>query len=70
MLGRFFKANSNNIDSRNRNIGEKFYLKPHAEKDFFSWVNQWSIMVKMPSDHWIFRRAIYFTGIDYKQTHC
>jgi len=50
MLGRFFKANSNNIDSRNRNIGEKFYLKPHAEKDFFSWVNQWSIMVKMPSD--------------------
>jgi hypothetical protein len=25
-------------------------LKPHAEKDFFAWVNQWSIMVKMPSD--------------------
>ena len=29
---------------------EKFYLKPHAEKDFFAWVNQWSIMAKMPSD--------------------
>jgi hypothetical protein len=25
-------------------------LKPHAEQDFFAWVNQWSMMVKMPSD--------------------
>lgn len=50
MLGKFFKTNQNSIESSNRNIGEKFYLKPHAEKDFFSWVNQWSIMVKMPSD--------------------
>lgn len=50
MLTKFFKNNSNSVDSNNRNIGEKFYLKPHAEKDFFSWVNQWSIMVKMPSD--------------------
>jgi len=50
MLGKFFKQNNNAVDSSNRNIGEKFYLKPHAEKDFFSWVNQWSIMVKMPSD--------------------
>ena len=50
MLTKFFKNNQNSVDSNNRNIGEKFYLKPHAEKDFFSWVNQWSIMVKMPSD--------------------
>lgn len=50
MLGKFFKNNQNSVDSTNRNIGEKFYLKPHAQKDFFSWVNQWSIMVKMPSD--------------------
>jgi len=50
MLGKFFKNNQNSVDSNNRNIGEKFYLKPHAEKDFFAWVNQWSIMVKMPSD--------------------
>ena len=50
MLGKFFKNNQNSVDSINRNIGEKFYLKPHAEKDFFAWVNQWSIMVKMPSD--------------------
>ena len=50
MLTRFFKNNQNSVDSTNRNIGEKFYLKPHAEKDFFAWVNQWSIMVKMPSD--------------------
>lgn len=50
MLSKFFKNNQNSIDINNRNIGEKFYLKPHAEKDFFSWVNQWSIMAKMPSD--------------------
>ena len=50
MLGRFFKSNQNSVDSNNRNIGEKFYLKPHAERDFFAWVNQWSIMVKRPSD--------------------
>ena len=50
MLGKFFKQNNNAVDSTNRNIGEKFYLKPHAEKDFFAWVNQWCIMAKMPSD--------------------
>jgi len=50
MLGKFFKSNQNSVDSNNRNIGEKFYLKPHAEKDFFAWVNQWSIMCKKPSD--------------------
>jgi len=50
MLGRFFRSNQNSVDSNNRNIGEKFYLMPHAERDFFAWVNQWSIMVKRPSD--------------------
>ena len=50
MLGKFFKSNQNSVDSSNRNIGEKFYLKPHAERDFFAWVNQWSVMVKKPSD--------------------
>ena len=50
MLGKFFKSNQNSVDSNNRNIGEKFYLKPHAENDFFAWVNQWSVMAKMPSD--------------------
>lgn len=49
MLGKFFKNNQNDTGGRN-NIGNKFYLKPHAEKDFFAWVNQWSIMAKMPSD--------------------
>ena len=50
MLTKFFRSNQNSVDSNNRNIGEKFYLKPHAERDFFAWVNQWSIMVKRPSD--------------------
>ena len=50
MLTKFFKSNQGSADSNNRNIGEKFYLKPHAENDFFAWVNQWSIMIKKPSD--------------------
>lgn len=49
MLGKFFKNNQNSVDS-SANIGEKFYLKPHAERSFFAWVNQWSIMIKKPSD--------------------
>ena len=49
MLGKFFKNNQNDTGGR-VNIGSKFYLKPHAETDFFTWVNQWSIIVKMPSD--------------------
>lgn len=49
MLGKFFRNNQNDTGGRN-NIGNKFYIKPHAENDFFAWVNQWSIMAKMPSD--------------------
>jgi superfamily II DNA or RNA helicase len=49
MLGKFFKNNQNDTGGRH-NIGNKFYLKPHAENDFFAWVNQWAMMVKMPSD--------------------
>ena len=48
MLTKFFKNNNNSIDPKH--AGEKWYLKPHAEDDFFAWVNQWSIMAKMPSD--------------------
>jgi superfamily II DNA or RNA helicase len=48
MLGRFFKNNSNSLDPKH--AGDKWYLKPHAEKDFFAWVNQWAVMLKMPSD--------------------
>lgn len=49
MLTKFFKSNQSSADS-NARIGEKFHLKAHAEKDFFAWVNQWSVMVKRPSD--------------------
>ena len=48
MLGKFFKNNNNSIDPKH--AGDKWYLKPHAENDFFSWVNQWALMIKMPSD--------------------
>jgi hypothetical protein len=50
MLGKFFKNNNGSVAKQKRNIGEKYYLKPHAEKDFFAWINQWAMMVKMPSD--------------------
>ena len=50
MIGKFFKNNQGSSDSNAKNIGDKYYLKPHAEETFFSWVNQWSIMVRMPSD--------------------
>ncbi len=49
MLQRFFRNNENNI--RPQEIGNKWYLKPHAKEDFFSWLNQWSLTIKKPSDY-------------------
>lgn len=48
MLGRFFGNNENNI--RPQDIGNKWYLKPHAYDDFFEWVSNWSISMRKPSD--------------------
>jgi superfamily II DNA or RNA helicase len=48
MLGRFFGNNENNI--RPQDIGNKWYLKPHAYNDFFEWVSSWSISMRKPSD--------------------
>ena len=48
MLTKFFGNNENNV--RPQDIGTKWYLKPHAKNDFFSWLNQWSITIKKPSD--------------------
>jgi hypothetical protein len=54
MLGRFFKNNQNNVAkisqiSKARH-GEEYYLKPHAENDFWKWVASWSISARKPSD--------------------
>lgn len=48
MLTRFFKNNGNSIDIRH--AGCEWYLKPHAEKDFWKWVSSWSISMRKPSD--------------------
>ncbi len=48
MLTKFFANNENNV--RPQDIGTKWYLKPHAKNQFFSWLNQWSILIKKPSD--------------------
>lgn len=48
MLTKFFANNENNI--RPQDIGNKFYLKPHAKHDFFRWVKSWSISMRKPSD--------------------
>lgn len=48
MLTKFFKNNNNSIDIRH--AGSEWYLKSHAEKDFWKWVASWSISMRKPSD--------------------
>lgn len=48
MLGKFFTNNEDTISPVN--IGTKWVLKGHAEKDFFNWVSSWSISMRKPSD--------------------
>jgi hypothetical protein len=48
MLTKFFKNNNNSIDIRHS--GSEWYLKPHAENNFWQWVASWSISAKKPSD--------------------
>lgn len=54
MLGKFFKNNQNNVAKLSQiskaRQGEEFYLKPHAEKDFWQWIKSWSISMRKPSD--------------------
>lgn len=53
MLGKFFKNNNNTVKSTRRemaNAGSDFYLKTHAENDFWKWVSQWAISIRKPSD--------------------
>lgn len=48
MLTKFFKNNNNSIDVRH--AGAEWYLKSHAEKDFWRWIASWSISMRKPSD--------------------
>lgn len=48
MLTKFFKNNNNSIDIRHS--GSEWYLKQHAENNFWQWVASWSISAKKPSD--------------------
>ena len=54
MLTKFFKNNQNNVAKLSQiskaRQGEEWYLKPHAEKDFWQWVASWSISMRKPSD--------------------
>jgi len=54
MLSKFFKNNQNNVAKLSQvskaRQGEEWYLKPHAENDFWRWVSSWSISAKKPSD--------------------
>ena len=54
MLGKFFKNNQNNVVKIGQvdkaRMGMEWYLKPHAEKDFWRWVASWSISMRKPSD--------------------
>lgn len=48
MLTKFFTNNEDTI--KPQNIGTKWILKGHAERDFFDWVSSWSISMRKPSD--------------------
>ena len=50
MLSTFFASVKDTQDSRDKNIGENYYLKPHAKNSFFEWINTWAVMLKTPSD--------------------
>ena len=53
MLTKFFKNNNNTVKASGRalaNAGSDWYLKPHAETDFWRWVSQWAISIRKPSD--------------------
>lgn len=54
MLSKYFKNNKNNVAKTGQidkaRAGVEYYLKPHAEADFWKWVRSWSIPVRMPSD--------------------
>jgi hypothetical protein len=54
MLGRFFKNNQNNAAKLSQiskaRQGEEWYLKPHAENNFWAWVASWSVSLRKPSD--------------------
>ena len=54
MLGKFFKNNNNNTVKIGQiamaRQGVEWYLKPHAERDFWRWISSWSISMRKPSD--------------------
>jgi len=54
MLTKFFKNNNNNSVKIGRiaaaRQGVEWYLKPHAERDFWRWIASWSISIRKPSD--------------------
>lgn len=54
MLGKFFKNNNNNTIKIGQvamaRQGVEWYLKPHAENDFWRWVSSWSLSMRKPSD--------------------
>jgi hypothetical protein len=51
MLSRFFKNNQGSVQKQNQiNKGDEYYLKPHAENNFWAWVASWSVSLRKPSD--------------------
>jgi len=51
MLSKFFKNKQGSIQKQKQiNKGDDYYLKPHAEDDFWKWVASWSKSARKPSD--------------------
>lgn len=55
MLSKFFKNAQNSINPTRTHGGKvldgaKFYLKPHAKRDFWRWICSWARAIRKPSD--------------------
>ncbi len=48
MLTKFFTNNEDTISPQN--LGVKWILKGHAQKNFWEWVSSWSMSIRKPSD--------------------
>jgi hypothetical protein len=49
MVSRFFRNSKGSVDL-NSSSNSDFYLKPHAERDFWRWISTWAISLQKPSD--------------------
>ena len=50
MLGRFFKKADATFSRKQETAAGTYYIKPHAQHDFWRWVCSWARAIRKPSD--------------------